>query len=343
MNLEDELKMINDLTTSSQGVMSNDQVQAQAQVVQPTTTMQAPGILAGVNNAPQPVVQPLPQVNQPAMVNPSVAQATVNQFNIGSLDFDMTKPIQESNPLIKLVGQQGEIFRLHILPGTNPKEVRVHWDNVQGHNFCCLAQAYSTPGGYDDCCHTHDRSKQRFVVPVVLIPSSRGMVQMGAQLRGELRVLVVSGKTLQEIKDQADMSGTTLEQADLIATVKDPRYKSFNFALNPQTAVNSITNISELQKEWQLNSTNENVIRTCGRLITREEYNSAYSNYDFHQYKQSYSNGGNNQQQGYNQQGGFNQGGYTQGGYNQQPTYEQAQAAYIPQDQAPYGSNPYGY
>ncbi len=327
MNLEEELNMINDMvTTNVTGETAPVMPQTQTVVGAPA---QATGAFAPAYTqpAPMPTVQQV-QV-QPAMVNPAASQNAVNGFNFASLDFDITKQVISTNPLVRLTGQNGEIFRLHLLPNAKPQQVRVHWDQEKGHNFCCLAQAYNTPGGYDKCCGTHDKAKQRFVVPVVLIPSNRGQVQQGAQLRGELRALVVSGKTLQEIKDQAEMSGTTIDQSDIIATVKDVRYKTFNYATNPVPAINQIINLPELEAEWQRNATSENVINLCGRLITREEYEGGYSNYDFNKYKQQY----NNTQpaaQPYPQQ----PYAYPQQGYAQAP---------VQQDYTQYGTNPYGY
>jgi len=329
MNLEEELNMINDMTTTN----VTGETPVQPAVVQ--APAQATGAFA------QAYTQPMPQPTapiQPAMVNPGASQNVVNGFSFAPLEFDITKQVINTNPIVRLTGQQGEIFRLHLLPNAKPQQVKVHWDQEKGHNFCCLAQAYNTPGGYDKCCGTHDKAKQRFVIPVVLIPSVRGQVQQGVQLRGELRALVVSGKTLQEIKDQAEMSGTTVDQSDIIATVKDSRYKTFNYATNPVTAISQIANLQDLEAEWQRNATTENVINLCGRLITREEYEGGYSNYDFNKYKTQYNQPAT-QPQAYAQQ----PYGYAQPmaqGYPQQPySYPQAQAPAPEGDM--FGSNPF--
>lgn len=345
MNLEEELSMINDMTTTPTDIITsvNEGVNSIATNVLPTsvsTTIPATNIPAttipattmpATPVAPAQVAQP-----QPAMVNPAMTQNVVDGFNFADMNVDINKQIAEFNPLVRLTGQQGEVFRIHLLPGANPKEVKVHWDEEKGHNFCCLAQAYNTPGGFDKCCGTHDRAKQRFVVPVVLVPSNRGQVQQGAQLRGELRALVVSGKQLQEIKDQAQMSGTSVDQADVIATVKDARYKTFNYAINPVPTINQVINLNELEEEWKRNATSENVINLCGRLITRETYEGGYSNYDYNKYKRQYNNNPNTPSQA-PAAPGYQQTGYAQ---NYQPGYPAPQQDY---NQNQFGTNPYGY
>ena len=91
MNLEEELSILTDNTTTVETTAQpvvNEQVQAQAQVVQPTQTAMV-----------QPAVNPQP-INQPAMVNPNAAQNMVSQFDIPSLDFDINKrEILERNPI----------------------------------------------------------------------------------------------------------------------------------------------------------------------------------------------------------------------------------------------------
>ena len=338
MNLEEELNMISDTTVTTEPV-------AQPIGVNPQPTATIPP----APPAPQPMPQP---VAQPAMVNVSAAQNTVSQFNISSFDVSSNEKTGNSNPLTKLVGNAGETFRIHFLPGAAHKQVKVHWDQEKGHNFCCLAMAYGT-GGSDVCCGTHGKAKTRFVIPVIVIPSTRGQVQQGVHT-GELKVLVVSEKTRDDILDQALISGTTADNADFVAKVKDARFKTFDFAVAPQSAISQISNVAELQKEWDTNSTNENVINVCGRLITREEYEGGYSNYDYTKYKPKYNDNNNNTdnnsqpyQQGYQQfpQQGyqqFPQQGYPQQGY-QQPQYYQPTVTQQPSDNTQYGTDPWAY
>ncbi len=299
MNLEEELSMISDMTATPvaggtvEPLTTNTTTVGATVQPMPNPVYDAPVMTqtAPVTPAVQPaIVTPVQPAIQPAMVNPAASQVAVDNFNFAPNEFDINNNILNSNPLIRLTGQQGEVFRLHLLPNANPKEVKVHWDQEKGHNFCCLAQAYNTPGGFDKCCGTHGNAKQRFVVPVVLIPSNRGQVQPGVQIRGELKALIVSGKTLQEIKDQAQMSGTAVDQADIIATVDDVRFKTFKYAINPVSTINQVVNLAELEKEWETNATNVNVIKLCGRLITREEYEGGYSSYDYKNYKTQYNN-----------------------------------------------------
>ena len=277
MNLEEELSILTDNTTTVETTAQpvvNEQVQAQAQVVQPTQTAMV-----------QPVVNPQP-INQPAMVNPNMAQHMVSQFDIPSLDFDINKrEILERNPIEKLVGEKDMKFRLHILPGVQPQEVKVHWDAEKGHNFACLGLVYNK--GTGRCCATHGNAKQRFVIPVVEYPAIQ--LDPSIPVVAKLKALVVSGKTLQEIKDQTTLMGTTLEQSDIVATVKDPKYKTFTFAVTPAPAISLVSNLENLKADWAKNATPQNIIKLCGRLITEEEYDAGYSNYDYNKYKPNYN------------------------------------------------------
>jgi hypothetical protein len=347
MNLEEELSMIEDLTlTTPTGTETVTQTApaVEPQVVAPAA---ATGAFAPAFTQPAPTMTaPMPQPAMvapqpaPAMVNPASAQNMVSSFNMDSLDVDPMEKSGNNNPLVKLTGQVGEVFRLHVLPGAKHKQVKVHWDQEKGHNFCCLAQAYGTGSDSDVCCATHGRAKLRYVIPVVVIPSNRGQVQQGTPLQGELKALVVGGKTRDELIDQATNSGTTLDQADIIATVKDARYKTFNYAINQQSAIGLLTNLAELQAEWERNATSTNVVNLCGRLITREVYEGGYSNYDYNKYKTDYNNSGTNaapQQYQYPQQPYQ----YPQQPY-QQPYPQQYQQPYTQQPMPQDASNPWG-
>ena len=333
MNLEEELSMIDDMTVTTTTTGDNT-LAAQPMEPQMTAPAAATGAFAPAFTAQQPTMTaPAPAMTMPqpapAMVNPASAQNLVSSFNLDamSMDVDANTKTGNDNPLVKLSGNVNEKFRFHILPGAKHKQVRVHWDQEKGHNFCCLAQAYGTGVDSDVCCGTHGRSKLRYVIPVIVIPSNGGQVQPGVPVRGELKALVVGGKTRDELIDQATNSGTTLDQADVIATVKDAKYKTFNFAVNQQSAIGLVTNVAELQAEWERNATNKNVVNLCGRLITREEYEGGYSNYDYNKYKPDYNNSGANTQQAYQ--------------YPQQPYPYPPQQYQQPYPQQPYQQQPY--
>lgn len=292
------------------------------------TMMQAPVQMGAPVSQPQ-YQQPIQ--NQPAMVNTNQAAQQASGFNYANLEFDINKPLFERNPLERLTGDKGETFRIHMLPNVSPSQVHVHWDAEKGHNFVCLKDVYGTPG--EPCCGTHEQAKLRVVIPIIVYPTMQGNPNMLLQgQKAELKTLVLGYKQFQDLQNQANLAGVILTQGDIFATVDNPTYKSFNFTVRQDSLISQVPNAAEIEAKWKEVGTPENICKACGRVITREEYEAAYSNYDANKYK----NQANTPTQGvapssYTFNTPMPQGGYQQpygmGGMNQnQPFYNGQQS-----------------
>ena len=235
-----------------------------------------------INTIPQFTNQPIQ--NQPAIVNTTQAAQQAQGFNYANLEFDINKPLFERNPLERLTGDKGETFRIHMLPNVSPRQVHVHWDAEKGHNFICLKDAYGTAG--EPCCGTHKDPKLRIVIPIVVYPTVQGNPNaLVPGQRAELRTLVLGYKSFQDLQTQASLAGVILTQGDIFATVDNPTYKSFNFTVRQDSLISQVPNAQELITQWNEVGTPENVLKACGRLITREEYQASYSQYDAKKYE----------------------------------------------------------
>ena len=349
MDLDRELSMLKDETESVVEVNNTTQT-----AVAPATNYQQEVVQTSIT---QPVTTQV-AYNQPAMVNPTASQNMVNGFNFANIDVGYNEVKSYVNPIQRLTGTAlNESFRVHFLPGFGAKEIRTHWDEERRVNFICLSQAYGT-GERDVCCDTHGYSKIKEIIPVIVYPS----VNPGANpLRGELKALVIGNSTYKTLMQQVENSGTTFTNCDIICTVssnKDLKFKTFTYAVNPNTLVNQVSNLEDLKREWGNISTPENVFRLMGRLITREDYNNSYSSYDFSKY-QNKDNQQNQTQQPMYQQPPMNyqQPMYQQPPVNyQQPTMNYQQPAgyqpntpyqqpgvYAPQDMGVNPSDVYNY
>lgn len=245
------------------------------------TNMQSSGIPAPEVNQTQ-YQQPIQ--NQSAMVNVNEAAQGTSQFNYANLEFDINKPLFERNPLERLTGDKGETFRVHMLPNVSPSQVHVHWDAEKNHNFVCMKDVYGTPG--EPCCGTHEQAKLRVVIPIVVYPTMQG--NPNALIPGqkaELKTLVLGYKQFQDLQNQANLAGVVLTQGDIFATVDNPTYKSFNFTVRQDSLINQVPNAAEIETLWKEVGTPENICKACGKVITREEYQAAYANYDANKYK----------------------------------------------------------
>lgn len=278
MNLEEELATLESQSTVIQNnenkvsEMNNQNIQTNNQSFN------------NINNMMQAQASSQPQYqqsiqNQPAMVNASQAAQQTAGFNYANLEFDINKPLFERNPLERLTGDKGETFRVHMLPGVSPSQVHVHWDAEKGHNFVCMRDVYGTPG--EPCCGTHEQPKLRIVIPIVVYPTVQGNPNALVQgQKAELKTLVLGYKQFQDLQNQANLAGVVLTQGDIFATVDNPTYKSFNFTVRQDSLINQVPNAKEIEALWKEVGTPENICKACGRVISREEYEAAYSKYD---------------------------------------------------------------
>lgn len=285
MNLEEELKTLESQSTMMQNPITNTNEQLNNQVSQATEIP-----TNNLNTVPMGTPQPQYQqpYNQPAMVNVNQAAQQTANFNFSSLEFDINKPQNDNNSLPRLAGQNGESFRLHILP-TPPSRLHTHYNADDGRNFVCLKDAYGT--NYEECCSTHGNPRPRNIIPVLMYPTVQG--NLNALVPGvipELKVLIINDKKLDEIK-QAAMSVTgkpidqiNLDEVDIIARVDNPQYKSHIFNCTPTTLKGQVAQyIPGLVEKWKQIATPENICRGTANLMTREEYknNPKYANYDY--------------------------------------------------------------
>ena len=274
MNLEEELNTINSTSTLMEQTNTNEGINNLNENLNNQTINQ-------MNNIPQ-YQQPIQ--NQPAMVNTNQAATQAASFNYANLEFDINKPLYEKNPLERLVGDKGEVFRVHILPNVSPSQVHVHWDAEKGHNYVCLKDVYGTPG--EPCCGTHGDPKTRIVIPVVVYPTDKGNpnVLVPGQ-KAELKALVLGYKSFQDLQTQASLAGVVLTQGDIFATVDNPTYKSFNFTVRQDSLISQVSNAAEIEAKWKEVGTPENICKACAKVINKDEYQANYSQYDYNKYK----------------------------------------------------------
>ena len=231
MNLEEELSLINTQDT---------EMQVQPEKVQETQNQFQNNVMQNqfqnnvvpnqfqnnvVPNQFQNNVQPQQMMNQspvqtaqPSMVNPNQAASAVDGFNFRDLTVDVNKPSREKNPLERLIGNQGEIFRIHILPGASATEVHVHFnaDESKRFNFVCLKDSYGTKS--EDCCVKYGKASERTIIPVIVMPIANGQPNSLMQGQpGNLSALVLGPSQLGKLQEQAKFAGINdLNNCDII-------------------------------------------------------------------------------------------------------------------------------
>jgi hypothetical protein len=355
MNLEEELATL-ESTSSFMTQVNNNITDSINQTVQPVNEVNQVTQMNNVNQIPtnnfnnitqapyqmeanvsQPQYQQ-PIQNQPAMVDTNMAAQQAAEFNFKNFDFDINKPQREESALPRLAGQKDESFRLHILP-VPPKKIHTHWDEERNRNFVCLEDIYGEASG---CCTTHGKAKPRNIVPVLVYPTVQGNINaLVPNATPELKVLVINDKKFNEIFDAAasvlgvDIDNVNLDNIDIIARVDNVQFKSHIFNCTPTTMKAQVQNYKpQLVERWKAISTPENICKAAATLITKEVYNSTYSNYNYKNYVKDYSsNNKSTPTQGavpgaYSFTTPMNQGNAQQpfGGFNQQPFYNGQQS-----------------
>ena len=272
MDLENELSMLEGMNLETSNMSLNEPMtmtQPQTTVMPNTTPQVAPAVAMNT-----------PQNNIGVSEQPQVAPVA---FNYANQEFDINKPIErERGPIARLEGEKGKTFRVHLLPGAKNLQVHIHSDKEKKTNFICLKDLYGTEN--EQCCVTHDRAQTRYVIPVIVLPIGQNPNALQSNI-GELKALILGYGQLKKLQDQAALAGVDLNSGDIFATVDNQQYKSFNFLCRPDSLLNQITNLADLQKTWNTVATPNNVCKAVARVITREEYNQSYSSYDFNKYK----------------------------------------------------------
>lgn len=353
MNLEEELRTLESQSAlMQQPINENNNNNDINQNVQMNNfnniTNQAPGMNFTAPSVDIPAAQPQyqqPIQNQPAMVDVNQAAQQASGFTYANFEFDINKPQIDAGILPRLAGQANESFRIHILP-ISPSKIHTHWDAKQGFNFICLKDCYGT--SFEKCCITHGNAKGRNVIPILVYPIAQGNVNsLIPNAAPELKVLIINDKKLGEIRQAAatvlgvEPQLVDLSRVDIIARVDNPQYKSHIFNCTPTTMIDQVQQyIPGLIEKWKQVGTPENICKAAARLITREEYEAGYSNYDYKEYlnKQATPTQGtapssytfNTPMQGFQQPYGMN------GGINQnQPFYNGQQST------TGFGQNPW--
>lgn len=284
-DIENELEALTktsmEMNLTSNTSNLNEQVNNTPQNVMPTNNMVDaaldPNMLGNYNYA------------QPATVAPMMPTSGTfvpmgnSSFNFADNSVKIGQPLYERNPLERLTGDRGDVFRVCILPGVKSKFTTVHWDAEKGHNIICLKNSYNTEN--EPCCITHGQAKTRVVIPVALYPTVKG--NPNALIPGqkaELRTLVLGYSSYEDLLKAMRLIGILEGQessVDIFASVDNPTYKSFKFTVDKTSMLNQVSNLQELVEKWNTYGTTENVCKLCGKLITREEYQAGYSNYDY--------------------------------------------------------------
>lgn len=237
MNLEEALKMatnttvepvVQDLTTpvAQAPVMETQQVQATAQVVQPTVTTAIP--------VQQSVVQQ-PVAQQPASTGIDLDQSSqdvLKLFSDDSFGFGQVRNTRVIDPVRKM--DKGESFRFTIIGIPKPCSLPTHKTENFGKVLCT-----STPTHLSQCCKDLGEPKPRYFVPVVIYSTMpkdpRTALPQG---KSELKLLVLwDNNSWTNLFNECLEASTTKDQfgnpvpnidIDLIAT-SDDSYGKLSF------------------------------------------------------------------------------------------------------------------
>ena len=364
MNLEEELRVLSDDDLAygispeqavtqpvAQGIQQNESQPIFTQPMNSQNTNIQPTVSQPINSQNmnvQPIMnQPINNQNintQPNLSNisqevvsaqPSIVSTggSSQPFNWKDDDFNPNSALGGRGPLKRLTGNQGERFRVHLVPTVKPKETFIHYNPVKQVNFTCLSRLYGT--SMEDCCREdrYGRPKHRIILPVIVMPVLGNQVVNGP---GSLAVIVLGerdySKLIESIMTQgAESDGVSLSTVDIIATVDSPRFKSFTFNAIKDSEISKVTNVNELVAEWKSLATHENVASVAARVLTRDEYNNYYSDFNVIEYNAAH----NNQQSSLYGVPGYAYQGDTQQGYGQQP-YVQPNYAYQGNNQPNY-------
>lgn len=286
-DIENELEALTktsmEMNLTSNTSNLNEQVNNTPQNVMPTNNMVDaaldPNMLGNYNYA------------QPATVVPTMPTSGTfvpmgnSSFNFADNSVKIGQPLYERNPLERLTGEKGDSFRICILPNAVLKPVHVHWHDEPGNqcNIVCLSDSYNTQANTEPCCKTHGQAKTRAIVPIIVYPTVKGNPNtIIPGQNGELKCLILATKYYDELMDSMRVLGVTNPSSvDIIASVDNPTYKSLKFTVTKESYLNQISNVQDLIALWNTLATPENLCKAAGKLITREEYEARYSNYDY--------------------------------------------------------------
>lgn len=216
--------------TQTYAPITNEQLQAQAQVVQPTQT----------------VVQP---VQSAAPLNLDVAQNNIDNNEFVTVDMGQ----KVSNAVIdKLKGQKDEKKRVAIfmpwfdIPDRAGKSMAVkrHYDEDLG-SFVCF-------GG--DCCQYSGNAAIRYLFPVIEYPiANNDATKPLPENYGEckLKLLVAGNELYTTICDIYQAHNNSFDGYDLIMTCTEQQYQAFTVMATNQTAKANYQSFNKCLEKWK--------------------------------------------------------------------------------------------
>lgn len=228
-----------------QATQTNAQVQAAAQVVQPTYTAPVQPMVnaaptQAVNVAPATPVQPL---------NLDVAQSNIDQNQFVTVD--MGQKVSTA-VMDKFKGQKDERKRVTIfmpwfdLAGkeNSVMAIKRHYNQELG-SFICW-------GG--ECCQYEERAAVRYLFPVIEYPiANNDATRPLPENYGEckLKLLVAGNELYSSIADAYAAHGNSFEGYDLIMTCTEQQYQSFTVMATNDTARSNYQSFNKCVEKWK--------------------------------------------------------------------------------------------
>lgn len=243
-DLEREMQMLEGLDLSGtaapvqqavvQPTISNEQLQAQAQVVQTTTTQ---------------VTQPVQNVAPVQTLNLDVAQNNIdgNEFVTVEMGQKVSSAVMD-----KLKGQKDEKKRVTIfMPWfDDPKRagmsmaVKRHYDEDLG-SFVCF-------GG--ECCQYSGNAAIRYLFPVIEYPiANNDATRPLPENYGEckLKLLVAGNELYTTLCDIYQAHNNSFDGYDLIMTCTEAQYQSFTVMSTNQSAKANYKSFNKCIEKWK--------------------------------------------------------------------------------------------
>lgn len=234
--------------------ISNQQVQAQAQVVQPTQTPVQP-------------VQPAPQVQQ---MTSQVQTMDLNQAEEETMDFDIDFGKKISTlPIEKIRGKKGERVRLAFFyenkngqPHIPIMGMKMHYNEDVGAYFKCFEK---------ECCRDSKRGPVvKYWMPVIEYPIIPGEPETLIPNRPAKLKLLTFGNQGYELLTDIIKSKGDLNKFDIIANCTEEQYQNFTYMATDNTLRSQIPNLQDLVNKWV--NIKPNSYKTIGRIISRDDY-----------------------------------------------------------------------
>lgn len=190
--------------------ISDGQLQAQAQVVQPTQTVVQP-----TQTVVQPVAQPIMQPAPVSNIDLNKAAADAEQhYGVQEITLGQTISTRAIDPVKKL--DKGEKMRFTII------DPRVQAAKIHIHPELGKIACFSTDTSYGQCCRDMDTPKVRYFMPVLVYSTMPGDPRTPLpQGKSELRLLTIWDVSSYNKLCEEIMEAGNNTQVDFIATSED--------------------------------------------------------------------------------------------------------------------------